>query len=174
MRYQVNTFFSLAIVFGIALTIVACGARDSGEDIQPISEPQTAPEAEATVELAPTPTNLPSEIVEPISPISPLSPLKEPAMAPITQEVKPIPGSEEALAAAIADLAEQSGLPADDIQLVSMEAVEWSDASLGCPQEGFMYAQVITPGYLLILEAQGQEYEYHTDRRANVVLCPEE
>ena len=54
-----------------------------------------------------------------------------------------------------------------------MEAVEWSDASLGCPQEGFMYAQVITPGYLIILEAQGEQYEYHTDQTTNVVLCQE-
>jgi hypothetical protein len=53
-----------------------------------------------------------------------------------------------------------------------MEEQQWSDTSLGCPQEGFMYAQVITPGYLIVLEAQGQTYEYHTDTQANVVLCP--
>jgi hypothetical protein len=34
-----------------------------------------------------------------------------------------------------------------------------------------MYAQVITPGYLIILAAEGQQYEYHTDQAANVVLC---
>jgi hypothetical protein len=49
--------------------------------------------------------------------------------------------------------------------------MEWSDASLGCPQEGMMYAQVITPGYLIVLEAQGQTFEYHTDQGTNVVLC---
>jgi hypothetical protein len=95
-------------------------------------------------------------------------------METTTDEVQPLPGSEESLAAAIADLVEQAGLAEEEIRLVSMEAVEWRDASLGCPQEGFMYAQVITPGYLIILEAAGQEYEYHTDQRANVVLCQEE
>jgi len=89
----------------------------------------------------------------------------------IESEVKPIPGSEKALAAAVAHLTEKTGVPDSDIRLLSMEAVEWSDASLGCPQEGFMYAQVITPGYLIILEAQGQSYEYHSDQAANVVLC---
>jgi hypothetical protein len=85
--------------------------------------------------------------------------------------MQPIPGSEAALAAAIADLSQRTGVSADQITLVSMEAREWSDASLGCPQEGMMYAQVITPGYLIILAAQGQQYEYHTDQAANVVLC---
>jgi hypothetical protein len=34
-----------------------------------------------------------------------------------------------------------------------------------------MYAQVITPGFLIVLAAQGQTYEYHTDQKATVVLC---
>lgn len=92
-------------------------------------------------------------------------------MAPASGEVKPLPGSEKALVAATADLAERTGVPASNISLVSMEAVDWSDASLGCPQEGYMYAQVITPGFSLILSAQGQPYEYHTDQAGNVVLC---
>jgi hypothetical protein len=91
-------------------------------------------------------------------------------MAP-AQGVPPIPGSEAALAAAVADLTKQTGLPADQITLVSIEGRDWSDASLGCPQEGMMYAQVITPGYLIILEVQGQQYEYHTDQTTNVILC---
>jgi hypothetical protein len=34
-----------------------------------------------------------------------------------------------------------------------------------------MYAQVITPGYRVVLEAGGQRYEYHTDTGRFVVLC---
>ena len=81
------------------------------------------------------------------------------------------PGSEQALAAAIADLAQHLNLPEEAVQLVSIEAVKWSDTSLGCPKEGYMYAQVITPGYLILLEAGGQQYEYHTDLKTNVVRC---
>ena len=82
-----------------------------------------------------------------------------------------IPGSEEALAAAVEDLSEQTGVPPGQITLVSMEAVEWGDSSLGCPQPGFMYAQVITPGFKIVLEADGQEYTYHSDQGSNAVLC---
>lgn len=92
-------------------------------------------------------------------------------MPVISDTVELIPGSEQAIAAAVADLSEKTGLPADEIRLISIESVEWSDTSLGCPQEGFMYAQVITPGYLIVLEAQGQQYEYHTNQTDQVILC---
>ena len=69
------------------------------------------------------------------------------------------------------DLARRLGLALEVIQLVSVEAVDWSDTSLGCPQPGMMYAQVITPGFLIELEAMGQTYEYHTDEDSSAVLC---
>jgi hypothetical protein len=37
-----------------------------------------------------------------------------------------------------------------------------------------MYAQVITPGFLVVLEAGGERYEYHADREGTVVLCEKE
>jgi hypothetical protein len=55
--------------------------------------------------------------------------------------------------------------------LVSVEAVEWNDASLGCPQPGMMYAQVITPGYLVKVLVDGQPREVHTDGRGRAALC---
>ena len=88
------------------------------------------------------------------------------------QSITPLPGSEKPLAAALADLAGRVRIAAtSDVTLVSMEATDWSDASLGCPQEGMMYAQVITPGYLMVLEADGQQYTYHTDQNTSVTLC---
>ncbi|MCD6291080.1 MAG: hypothetical protein J7M34_11300 [Anaerolineae bacterium] len=74
------------------------------------------------------------------------------------------------VAQAVADLAERLHVAEDEITVRSVEAVEWSDTSLGCPQPGMMYAQVITPGYRIVLEAGGQRYEYHTDR-SRVLLC---
>ncbi|MEW5958909.1 MAG: hypothetical protein AB1801_14345 [Chloroflexota bacterium] len=176
MAHPMRKLCSILIIVGLVFITVACGPAKSGADIQPIGslEAQAAPPTAAPVESEPSPTAMPAEISEPVSPVLPVSPLKEPAMAQSTQTAKPIPGSEQALAAAIAHLAEKAGVPAEEIKLISMEAVEWSDASLGCPQPGYMYAQVITPGYLIILEAQGEEYEYHTDQKTNVVLCPPE
>ena len=66
------------------------------------------------------------------------------------------------------------GLSTGEIRLASVDAVEWSDASLGCPQPGMMYAQVITPGYRVVLEAEGQQYTYHTDTGQYAVLCGED
>ena len=36
-----------------------------------------------------------------------------------------------------------------------------------------MYAQVLTPGFLILLEVDGQQYIYHTDEVETVVLCKE-
>jgi hypothetical protein len=69
------------------------------------------------------------------------------------------------------DLAKALGIDLADITLVNIQPVEWSDGSLGCPQPGANYLQVITPGYLIMLEAQGKRYEYHTDQRARAVRC---
>ncbi len=73
-------------------------------------------------------------------------------------------------ALAVADLAGRLGLPESAITVRSVESVDWPDASLGCPQPGMMYAQVITPGYRIVLEAGGKRYEYHTSQ-SHVVLC---
>ena len=81
------------------------------------------------------------------------------------------PTAEAAVAAAKADLADRLGTAREGILVTSIEAVEWSDSSLGCPQPGMMYLQVITPGFRVILQAQGQAYEYHTDQGRNAVLC---
>lgn len=81
-------------------------------------------------------------------------------------------GSETLIARAKEDLVQRLGLSTvADVRLVSVEARDWPDTSLGCPQEGFMYAQVITPGFRIILEAGGERYEYHSDMNDAVVLC---
>jgi hypothetical protein len=69
------------------------------------------------------------------------------------------------------DLARRLGLDPRAVKVVSVREVDWRDTSLGCPKPGMMYAQVITPGYRVVLEADGQAYEYHTDRGARVVAC---
>ena len=52
-----------------------------------------------------------------------------------------------------------------------VQPVEWRDASLGCPKPGVDYIQVLTPGYVIKLEAAGSVYEYHTDDAQRVVTC---
>lgn len=70
-------------------------------------------------------------------------------------------------------LAAELRIAAETLTLISANAVEWPDASLGCPQPGMMYAQVITPGYQYIFADQsGQRYDVRTGRNARqFVLC---
>lgn len=75
-----------------------------------------------------------------------------------------------AVASAIADLAARLKVPETQIAVSRIEEVEWRDASLGCPQPGMMYAQVITPGYRIVLQADGKTYEYHASE-THAVLC---
>jgi len=70
----------------------------------------------------------------------------------------------------VADLAGRLGMAADKISVVRVEKMMWPDSSLGCPQPGQSYLQVITEGYQITLEAQGQQYDYHTGMD-EFVLC---
>lgn len=70
----------------------------------------------------------------------------------------------------------ETGVTAAELTLVELQAMEWPDSSLGCPQPGTMYMQVITPGYQLILEdANGTTYAIHTgsDPSGQAILCTE-
>jgi len=84
-------------------------------------------------------------------------------------------GSPETLAAITdlvsQDLAQRLALDVSQITVSSSEEVDWPDSSLGCPAPGYAYMQVITPGYKLILQANGTAYEYHTDLNQHFVLC---
>ena len=84
----------------------------------------------------------------------------------------PTTGSDNPIVQAVlTDAASQLGVPIDEIVVVSAEAKEWSDASLGCPQEGEMYAQVITPGFQIIVEGAGRQLDYRTDSEGNFLVC---
>ena len=62
----------------------------------------------------------------------------------------------------IKQLAENLGLEESDIMVVSSEETEFGDACLDVPMEGTMCAQVVTPGRIIVLEANGVQYKYHT------------
>jgi hypothetical protein len=81
------------------------------------------------------------------------------------------PGSDTLVQQAIADAARRAGVDPTAVGVVSVEDREWSDSSLGCPKPGQFYAQVITPGFLIVVEAAGQRYEYHTDAGRRLELC---
>ena len=59
-------------------------------------------------------------------------------------------------------LADRLSVPAAGLELVSDELVQWGDTSLGCPQAGMFYAQVITPGHRITFRQGDDTYEVHT------------
>jgi hypothetical protein len=71
---------------------------------------------------------------------------------------------------AISKLAENLGITPDKIKLVSTEAVDWPDSCLGVSVEGIMCSQVVTPGFRVVLEADGKQVEYHTNQDASVIV----
>jgi hypothetical protein len=72
---------------------------------------------------------------------------------------------------AVDNLTSRFGVPKAEITVLSVEAVEWPDTSLGCPLPGKVYAQVITPGFQILLQAEKVLHVYHTDEADRVVLC---
>lgn len=62
----------------------------------------------------------------------------------------------------IKQLAANLGLQESDISVVSNATIEFNDACLGVAMEGVMCAQAVTPGHIIVLEANGVQYEYHT------------
>jgi hypothetical protein len=71
--------------------------------------------------------------------------------------------------AAVTLLSQTLNLPPGQITLISTEAVEWPDGCLGIRKPGVMCTQAIVPGYRIILEANGVQYEVRTNEDGRVV-----
>lgn len=66
-------------------------------------------------------------------------------------------------------LAGQFRLAMDDIHLLQWERIDWPNGCLGIPMRS-VCTEAIAPGYRLVLEIDGQEYEYRCDLQAHVLL----
>ncbi|MBC7813302.1 MAG: hypothetical protein H7175_19240 [Burkholderiales bacterium] len=87
-------------------------------------------------------------------------------------QLEPLP--QPVMDATFAALTAQTGqsVSAETVSRMDYFPQEFPDASLGCAQEGEMYAQVITPGYQVLVTFQGVIYDYRVAQDAsNVVLC---
>ena len=71
------------------------------------------------------------------------------------------PGLSPVIPVAVADLAERLGLSESEIEVTAAYLVTWPDASLGCPEPGMQYAQVVTDGAVIELKADEMTYSYH-------------
>ncbi len=76
----------------------------------------------------------------------------------------------QAVLEAANQLSEELGVTVEEIEIVEFEQVEWPDACLGIPQEGQACAQVITPGFRVELEVNGQQYEFRSDETGTLIV----
>jgi hypothetical protein len=72
--------------------------------------------------------------------------------------------------AAVQEVSKKYGIPVDQILVTSMVAVTWPNGCLGVVIPGFMCTDVVTPGYRIILSANGQQYEIHTNQNGSNVV----
>jgi hypothetical protein len=144
----------------------------------PAPEP-ALPEVDSQPTLHPTETVATREPAEPaVVDFSDVETEVEPAAEPDEEEdamEAPAPGVRDPGARLVQRarqaLADRLGLDLEEVSVESVEEVTWPDSALGCPAPGMMYLQVLTPGYRIVLAAEGEEYAYHTDRGNQLVLC---
>lgn len=67
-------------------------------------------------------------------------------------------------------LAEALGLDVAEISFISTEAVDWPDGCLGAARPGMMCTQAIVPGFRIVMEADGLQYEYRTNQDGSQVV----
>lgn len=68
--------------------------------------------------------------------------------------------SGDLLAEIVEDAAERTSATMSEIEVTSIEATTFNDAALGCPEPGRLYAQVITPGFIVLVDAGSDELDY--------------
>lgn len=61
------------------------------------------------------------------------------------------------------------GVPVESIALKTIEQTEWPDSCLGLGGPDESCAQAVTPGWLLVFTANGQEYRFRADQTGTVI-----
>ncbi len=75
----------------------------------------------------------------------------------------------KAVEAARSTLAAQLNVEADTLDLITVEAVDWSDSCLGLGGPAESCLQATTPGFRVTFASGGQSYIFHTDLPAEVI-----
>lgn len=114
--------------------------------------PANTPPADENQPTPPTPLRLPA--------------LVPPTPLPITGEANPL-----VLDRIIADAMQRTGAGREAVVILRDEAVTWPDGSLGCPQPGMAYPQVLIDGLWVVLRIGDTEYDYRADDRGRFILC---
>ncbi len=132
---------------------------------------QTATIAPTETEVPVTPTNQPDDPGQAPQPTLPARPL--PTRVPAPEAAPPITGEapSDLRDQIIADVIQRSGAERSAIVMVREEAVVWPDGSLGCPEPGMAYLQVLIEGYWIVAQVGDVSYDYRVDSSGRFRLC---
>lgn len=134
---------------GISLLAVAC---------TPIVAPANVDSAQPGVESPATPVPTVAATEEETMTATPADSSATTEDSPLVQQAK-------------ADLAAHLSVDMAEIDVMKAQNVAWRDGSLGCPEPGMMYTQVIINGTKIVLSVDGEEYHYHAGADGEPFLC---
>jgi len=160
MRGRTGRLWIVVGAWAIAWALSACRPIPAG-GTEPFSPASTTAQPRVTPAItvsSPAPT-----------------PSPRPSATPTQEEWSIVPAeARPTVDRARSDLASRLQIGEEQVRMVSIETVDWRDSSLGCPQPGRSYLQVITPGYRIVLRVAGSTYEYHAAQgQDRVILCQE-
>jgi hypothetical protein len=134
-------------LFVLLMSILAgCASTNTTKSHNPTGTPHSAPTPAQPTQRESTPMN-------PSSTPLPASSLNE-----MTEQARQ-------------DLARRLSISTEDINIIEARQVVWPDSSLGCPQPDRMYAGVLTSGYLIKLQFDNREFEYHAGKNGAPFYC---
>ena len=94
---------------------------------------------------------------------------------PVPVDDAPVPMLGEApsdlMKAIMDDVVGTTGAQRDALRVIRAEFVTWNDGSLGCPQPGVMFTQATVPGYWVVIDHAGTEYDYRANDKGFFVRC---
>ncbi len=61
------------------------------------------------------------------------------------------------------------GVAVEKIKITQVQQRDWPNACLGLPRGNEACAEVVTPGWLLTFNINGQEYKYRVDKAGTVI-----
>ena len=70
-----------------------------------------------------------------------------------------------------ADLANRQQVPLEQVTVVAINEKTWNDSSMGCPQPGRAYLQVLIDGSQLLLAVAEKRYYYHAGGSRRYFYC---
>ena len=142
----------------LGLSLTGCATADDAEmDSRPDS-----------TKISETPTATLEERLEVRQRARKIMPEQVPSEVPVTVTGE-VP--DRMLSQIRADLATRINAQAEELEIIGAEAVVWPDGSLGCLRPDEMYTQDLVPGYRVILELAGKQYDYRASERGYFFLC---